>query len=367
MSPSTTRLSIRAEHFVDIEPLGVMWRLMARPTPIHVCVVLAAVLAVAACSSPPDTVPAPSGLEATPTPGSPDPSPTPSPPSLEEAGFAGLFLAPDDNSILYVYLENPSQAAAEAAAAKHFGIARMQHIREVRPLKARYTMKQLAQLKTGYSLLQDLMSSLPEVNSSVNSSSLDLKRYRIVIGVDCESDLDPVRMALKKGAPPLGVPIEAVVVEVRERPRYRLGGFECISAETIDPATGLSTPGFGGLYWESDVVYVYLLEPSQEVAEELVIEQWGRKTFESLQGVRAVQGTYTWAQLLEWYEAIDYHSVSVDSRRNRLTIEVRPEEEGSAERRIKAILSRHAVPCEAVLLLRHDGTTRPPASPLCPP
>ena len=355
---------------IDLEDNhGLLCQATARPSPpLHVCVALAAVLAVAACSSPPDAVPAPSGLEATPTPGSPGPSPTPSPPSLEEAGFRGLFLDPDDNSILYVYLLNPSQAAAEEAATKHFGLGRMQHIREVRPLKAQDTIRQLSK---AHSLARDLIWSLP----GMNSSSVDLKRQRIVVGVDCESDIDPVRLALQKGLPPLGVLIEAVVVEVRERPLYRPGGFECISTETIDPITGLSTPGFGGLYRESDVVYVYLLEPSQEMAEKLVIEQLGRKSFEGLREVRAVQGLYTWAQLLEWYAAIggDIHQipwaglVSVDPGRNRLTIEVRPEDDGSTERRIKAVLSRHAVPCEAVVLLRHDGTTRPTASALCPP
>ena len=121
---------------------------------------------------------------------------------------------------------------------------------------------------------------------------------------------------------------------------------------------------------------VYLLEPSQEVAEELVIEELGRKTFESLQGVRAVQGTYTWAQLLEWYESIEddiYKDsaagmVTVDPGKNRLTIWVRQEYVDDAEREIiKAVLSRHGVPCEAVVLLLEDGTTRPPTSALCPP
>ena len=199
-------------------------------------------------------------------------------------------------------------------------------------------------------------------------TSRQLWHWRFVVGVDCESSLDRVRLVLQKRLPP---PVmETVVVEVRERPRYRPGGFECISTETIDPITGLSTPGFGGLYFEDNVVSVYLLEPSQEVAEELVIEQLGRKTFEGLQGVRAVQGTYTWAQLLEWYEAISgdiYQTqvsgvVDVDSRWNRLIVESDPEDDDATARQIKPILSRHGVPYEAVLL----GAWGQPPRPLTP-
>ena len=156
----------------------------------------------------------------------------------------------------------------------------------------------------------------------------------------------------------------------------RLVEFPCIPAETIDLATGLSTLGFGGLYVASGIANVYLLEPSQEVAEELVIEELGRKTFEGLQGVRAVQGTYTWAQLMEWYESVrvDIYKdsaagmVTVDPGKNRLTIWAPQEYVDDAERKIiKAVLSRHGVPCEAVVLLLEDGTTRRPASALCPP
>ena len=303
--------------------------MIARPsTPLHVCVALAAVLAVAACSSPPDTVPAPSGLEATPTPVSPNPgaTPAPPPPSVEEAG------------------------------AGH----------------ARYIRRQLHEY---YALLRDgVLPSFPEVFTT----RLDVGQSRIEIGVNCQSNLGRVRLALQEQLPSLGIPIAAVVFTVwrRPRPMTEPAQFECIQAETIDPITGLSAPGFGGLYFEDDLVSVYLLEPSQEVAEELVIEELGRKTFESLQGVRAVQGTYTWAQLLEWYESIEddiYKDsaagmVTVDPGKNRLTIWVRQEYVDDAEREIiKAVLSRHGVPCEAVLLLLEDGTTRPPTSALCPP
>ena len=289
--------------------------------------------------------------------------------SLEEAGFGGMFLDAEDNSVVYVYLVNPSQAAAEAAVLLIYGHERMKTIREVRPLKAQHTIEQLSEY---YKAVGDIVWSFPDVNMT----DLDEGQNLIEVGVDCESSIDRVRLALQNQLPSLGVPIEAVVVGVRERPRYRPGGLECISTETIDPITGLSTPGFGGLYFQDDIVSVYLLEPSQEVAEQLVIEELGRKVFQSLRGVRAVKGTYTWAQLLEWYESIENDiykdsaagMVTVDPGKNRLTIWVRQEYVDDAEREIvKAVLSRHGVPCEAVVLLLEDGTTRRPASPLCPP
>ena len=123
-------------------------------------------------------------------------------------------------------------------------------------------------------------------------------------------------------------------------------------------------------YVASGIANVYLLEPSQEVAEELVIDQLGRKAFRSLRGVRAVQGTYTWAQLLEWYEAISgdiYQTqvsgvVDVDSRWNRLIVESDPEDDDATARQIKPILSRNGVPYEAVLL----GAWGQPPRPLTP-
>ena len=107
-------------------------------------VTLAAVVLTlgAACSSTPTTAPGTSVADAT-LPASPTPSTTPIPPPLEEAGFGGMFVDPDDKSILYIYLVNSSQAAAEEAARRYVSRDRMEKIREVRPLQAQYTLRQL--------------------------------------------------------------------------------------------------------------------------------------------------------------------------------------------------------------------------------
>ena len=217
----------------------------------------------------------------------------------------------------------------------------------------------LLQLQKWYDQLgQDTdIFSLPEVTLT----DLDEGKNRIEVGVACESDRDKVREELQKRLTSLSVPLEAVIFTVRPRayPLIIPTVFECIPSETVDPVTGLSTPGFGGLYVDSGIAYVYLLEPSQGVAEELVLNQLGRESFERLHEVRALKGQYTWTQLTEWYESISSDIreipatdvVSIDRHTNRLTIEVRKEQESSAESKISDVLSRHDVPYEAVILL----------------
>ena len=224
------------------------------------------------------------------------------------------------------------------------------------PIQAQHT---LLQLQKWYDQLgQDAdIFGLPEVTLT----DLDEGKNRIEVGVACESDRDMVREELQKRLTSLGVPLDAVIFTVRGRayPLIMPPVFECVPAEVIDPATGLSTPGFGGLYVDSGIAYVYLLEPSQEKAEELVLTQFGSESFEGIQEVRALKGLYTWTQLTEWYESIkdDIRGipatdvVSVDRHKNRLTIEVRTEHEGNTESQIKDVLSRNGVPYEAVILL----------------
>ena len=226
------------------------------------------------------------------------------------------------------------------------------------PIQAQHT---LLQLQKWYDQLgQDAdIFGLPEVTLT----DLDEGKNRIEVGVACESDRDMVREELQKRLTSLGVPLDAVIFTVRGRayPLIMPPVFECVPAEVIDPATGLSTPGFGGLYVDSGIAYVYLLEPSQEKAEELVLTQFGSESFEGIQEVRALKGLYTWTQLTEWYESIkdDIRGipatdvVSVDRHKNRLTIEMRTEREGNTESQIKDVLSRKGVPYEAVILLTH--------------
>ena len=181
-----------------------------------------------------------------------------------------------------------------------FGGLKEEEIREV-PLQAQYAISQLRKWYEQMGQDTDIYS-LPELTLT----DLDEGKNRIEVGVACESDRDRVREELQKQLTPLGIPLEAIIVTVRGRayPLITPPVFECIPPETVDPVTGLSTPGFGGLYFDSGIAYVYLLEPSQGVAEELVLNQIGRESFERLHEVRPLKGQYTWTQLTEWYELI---------------------------------------------------------------
>ena len=225
-------------------------------------------------------------------------------------------------------------------------------------LQGQYTLPQLRKWYEQMGQDTDIYS-LPEVTLT----DLDEGKNRIEVGVACENDRDQVREELQKRLAPLGIPLEAVIVTVRGRayPLIVPPVFGCIPPEAVDPVTGLSTPGFGGFYVDSGIAYVYLLEPSQGVAEELVLNQLGRESFERLHEIRVLKGQYTWEQLTDWHESSNgdireigaTDVVSIDRHTNRLTIEVRKEQEGSAKSKIRDVLSRHGVPYEAVIILNY--------------
>ena len=100
---------------------------------------------------------------------------------------------PNDNSILYIYLVNPSQAAAEAAAVRYFGHDKLRSIREIRPLQAQFTLKQLREWYD-----KDLIEARPLSLPEVTLTDLDEGKNRIEVGVGCERDRDRVREELQK-------------------------------------------------------------------------------------------------------------------------------------------------------------------------
>ena len=128
----------------------------------------------------------------------------------------------------------------------------------------------------------------------------------------------------------------------------------------IDPVTGLSSPGFGGLFRESDTLNLYLLDPSQQKAEELALEIVGWDILEGARGVRALQGQYTWEQLAEWGDTLRKPMYEVrgvdripfsDETRNRLTVRIDREQNPNVETEIENLLKQLGVPREAVVLL----------------
>ncbi len=131
---------------------------------------------------------------------------------------------------------------------------------------------------------------------------------RVFLGVDCEKNVERSLQLLQD----LGIPLDAVRIEATGYVKPDIYPpvadlFDCYPPEVVDPVTGISSPGFGGLYLESDIAYVYLLEPSQGLGEEMVREELGGKEafeFERIREVRVLEGQFTWEQLWGWYKLI---------------------------------------------------------------
>ncbi len=121
-------------------------------------------------------------------------------------GFSGLFLDPNDNAIVYVYMADSSQQeAAEEAARIILGRERFeQEIREVRVLQAQYSMRQLS---TWYNLMRDAVWSVAEVSWT----DLNEGNNRIEIRM---LPRPGARQEMEAALAPLNIPENAVVIEV---------------------------------------------------------------------------------------------------------------------------------------------------------
>ena len=306
-----------------------------------------------AIPGPPTATPMPT---VTPTP--PPPTPTP----VEGPGYGGYYIAPEDDSVVYIFLVNPSQEAAEKVAQTHISslvYKGIRKVREVRPVQANYTFRQLQRWYDH--LLGSGIWDIPELTMSDVSERIN----RIEYGIDCERDRDRVERQIREILTRENVPQNAVKVSVEARAMSPL--FECAPPEVFDPATGLSVPGFGGLFFDRDsrTVTVYILEPFQQRAEELAFEVAGQETLERYPNVRVLQGQYTWEQLQGWHDEINngsqdliahrlpggaWLSVYPDESENRLRVESNRERNPEAEAEVWDFLERFGVPREAVIL-----------------
>ena len=311
-------------------------------------------------------VPAPTSVSVAPsaTPPSPIPSsiatPVPSPTPAEDPGYGGFFFDRDDDSIVYIYLVNPSQEAAEEVARRRIGnILRGRNVKEIRPLKARYTWEQMHMWRDR--IADTGVFSLPEWVTYDIDEELNL----IEIGIDCESNRERVEREIQDRLTSANIPVDVVLVVVRMRPTasgpFR---FECAPAEKIDPVTGVSSPGFGGMFWEGEwpsppTLNVYMLEPSRKAAEDLALQVVGQENLERVSEVRALQGQYTWEQLLGWYWQVETAGLNVPGARlvpdfmeqkNRLMVEIDSDRNSRAEVEIEDLLDLLGIPLEAVVL-----------------
>ncbi len=306
----------------------------------------------------PTSIPAPTS---TPTPSVTPTPPPPTPTPVEGPGYGGYYIDPEDDSIVYIFLVNPSQEGAEKVAQTHISslvYKGIKKVREVRPVQANYTFRQL---QRWYDQLHDSgIWAIPELTMSDVNEGIN----RIEYGIDCERNRGRAERQIREILSWENVPQDAVKVSVEGRAVF--GNmplpFECAPPEVIDPATGLSSPGFGGLFIdrESRAVNVYMLELSQQKAEELAFEVVGQDTLERYPYVRALRGQYTWQQLLEWDDELysglntlpDEISVFhyLDESKNRLTVEISGEHTPENEAAVRDLFERLGVPWEAVIL-----------------
>lgn len=282
---------------------------------------------------------------------------------MEGPGYGGHYIAPDDDSVVYIFLVNPSQEAADKVAQTHISslvYEGIKKVREVRPVQANYTFRQL---QRWYDQLRN--SGIWDI-SELTTSDVNERTNRVEYGIDCERNRDKVEKQIRDILSRENVPQDAV--EVTVEPSVMSSLFECAPPEVADPVTGLSSPGFGGLFFdrESRAVTVYMLEPSQQKAEELALEVVGRDTLERYPTVRAVQGQYTWEQLQGWHDKVNegwspldhiaHHlpgggslHLYIDESKNRLGVELGSERTPEVETAAWDFLDRFGVPREAVV------------------
>ena len=317
-----------------------------------------AVFTPAPAPIPPSSTPVPSP---TPAPSAtPVPTPFPTPTPVEGPGYGGHYIDPVDN-IVYVYLVNPSPEAVRQITITHLAPSVYEgtkKIRDVRALQANYTFRQLVMWQ--YHLHNSGIWAIPELTmTDVNEGT-----NRLEYGIDCEHNRDRVQQEIHDLLSQENIPLDAVRVKVQGR--VQLDGptkYACAPREVIDPSTGVSSPGFGGLFWEqgatgSRTLNVYLLEPSRQEAEDLALQVVGHESLGRVSRVRALQGKYTWEQLLEWYRLIKSDGLDIQGAdlipdfmedRNRLIVEINPDRNPKVEAEVEDVLEQLEVPLEAVM------------------
>lgn len=197
---------------------------------------------------------------------------------------------------------------------------------------------------------------------------LDGFNRKIVIGVACQENIDKALEVVREHLPSIGLPEDAAIVA--QFPVATIGGdpppsdiFHCVPPEVVDPVTGVSSPGFGGYYWEDGVAYIYLLEPSQESGEKLVFAEVGEGP-----EVRVLQGRYTWEQLMEWEDILWNSDWRLDTifgkvrllpKYNRIELEWESTGVSFDVAEATEVITGMGIPCDAVFLNENDPETRP--------
>ncbi len=142
----------------------------------------------------------------------------------------------------------------------------------------------------------------------------------------------------------------------------RSGPVASVEFKTTDDLLGKvgeKVPGFGGMFFDpedNNILYVYLLDPAEkEAAEEAMAEVFGPKLIPP-GGIQVLQGQYSMAQLIEWYELMrdavwsvpGVAGTDLHEGKNRIVIGMYPRR--GAREEMEAALATLGIPSKAVII-----------------
>ena len=296
------------------------------------------------------------------------PSPTLAPSPLP-SGYLGYdYFDRGLDKKLLVYLKRPSQDRADDFAELFLKQEELSQNVEVAAISRDdfppgQLRKWIARLNTDGAAIKSILFDY-QIARGHQIYQIAYKRdeNRIHLQLSCKGARRIVEPVIRNRMASLLIPQEALVVGplLVAYTYYEPPSFPCVPPERKDPDTGKSQPGFGGMYLEDDRYYVYLLEPSDEKAMELLAAQWGRDILDK--EVVALQGQYTWTELLLWYQSIESilrridgvvsspleGGVIVDPKWNRIIVKTTSPLTPEAAAKLQEELDRQNVPREAV-------------------
>lgn len=239
------------------------------------------------------------------------PSPTLAPDRLPSGYLGHAYFSDSPEKKLVVYLKSPSQGRADDFAELFLKPEERSQSIEVEALrKDDFSPGQLrnwiSRLNTdGASIKTILFDYQIARGPQIYQIAYKRDENRIHLLLSCKGARRIIEPVIRNHMASRLIPQEALVFGSLLVPQvyYAPPSFPCIPPERTDPDTGKSEPGFGGMYCDNDRCYVYLLEPSREKAMELLVATLDRDTLDK--EAVALQGQYTWTDLVLWYRSIE--------------------------------------------------------------
>lgn len=249
--------------------------------------------------------------------------------------FGGLFYA---DGTLYVYLLGPTQKeAAEAAIREVYGPQQIPP-NGIQVVQGQYSFLQLWEWQERLALaLSPTMANATRLYLAVEKNRLRVELKTMAIASQVEDELNK-----------LGIPQVAVIFEE--------GGAWPTSVDELYLEVVRKVPAFGSMFVNGDCLYVYLLDPTQKEQAEAAIRDIFGSEYICPEGIRVLQGQYSFIQLKEWKDRMSalwaipgIVFIDIDDANNRLTVGVESSQAGAG---VERELLQLGVPREAVIIER---------------